>query len=194
MHDEGQEHGMQGKTRLMAVACGLVVIATGCTPDTKPTNAKLEKAINSYYEEHNECLFPGGRKFPYEVSPGADAKEEKKQMDAMTDADLLKREEAPAMHVERYTLTAMGERVAAAHFCYGHRVVKSVDSFTPPAKQPNGFTETTVSYHYTMMDVPVWVKTDAMKGAFPKMAASISDDANDQITLATGGAGWQVPE
>jgi len=80
---------MPGKTRWMAAACGLMVIATGCGPDLKPTNAKLEKAINGYYEEHNECLFPGGRKFPYEVSPGTDAKEEKTQMDAMMDADLV---------------------------------------------------------------------------------------------------------
>jgi hypothetical protein len=185
---------MPGKTRWMAAACGLMVIATGCGPDLKPTNAKLEKAINGYYEEHNECLFPGGRKFPYEVSPGTDAKEEKTQMDAMMDADLVKREEAPALHVERYTLTAMGERVAAAHFCYGHRVVKSVDSFTPAVKQSNGFVQTNVSYHYTMLDVPVWAKTDSMKSAFPKMAKSISDNASDQITLATVGAGWQVPE
>jgi hypothetical protein len=97
------------------------------------------------------------------------------------------------MHVERYTLTPLGERVAT-RFCYGHRVVKSVDAFTPPAKQPNGFTQTNVSYHYSMMDAPVWAKTDAMKAAFPKMAASLSDDANDQMTLATVGAGWQVPQ
>jgi hypothetical protein len=184
---------MPGKTRLIAVACGVMVIAAGCGPDTKPTNAKLEKALNSYYEDHNECLFPAALKFPYEVSPGTDAKEEKKRMDAMTDAGLLKRQDAPALHVADYTLTQLGERVAG-RFCYGHRVVKSVDSFTLPAKQPNGFTQTNVSYHYTMMDVPVWAKTDAMKAAFPKMAASISDDANDQMTLATVGAGWQVPQ
>jgi hypothetical protein len=182
---------MQGKTTGMALFLGFLAIA-GCAPDTKPTNAKLEKAINAYYESRNECLFPTGLKFPYEVSPGTDAKEEKKRMDAMTDAGLLKRQDAPAIHVENYTLTPLGERVTP-RFCYGHRVVKSIDSFTPPAKQ-NGFVETNVSYHYTMMDVPVWAKTDAMEAAFPKMANSISGNASDQIVLATVGAGWQVPE
>jgi hypothetical protein len=171
---------------------GVAILAAGCAPDTKPTNAKLEKALNAYYEDHNECLYPTGLKFPYEVSPGTQAKEEKKQMDALTAAGLLKRQDAPAMHVWEYALTPLGER-AAGRFCYGHRVVKSVDAFSPPAKQ-NGFVETNVSYHYTMMDVPVWVKTDEMEAAFPKMANSISGNASDQKTLATVGAGWQVPE
>lgn len=185
---------MQGKTTaVMALACVCLAGAAGCTPDTKPTNAKLEKALNSYYESHNECLFPGGLKFPYEVSPGSNSKQEKKQMDAMTDAGLLKRQEVPAMHVAEYTLSPLGQRVVP-RFCYGHRVVKSIDGFTPSVKQPNGFFETNVTYHYTMMDVPVWAKTDAMEAAFPKMANSISDNANDQMTLATVGAGWQIPE
>ena len=184
---------MHDKTRLLAVTCGILAMVMGCAPDTKPTNAKLEKAINTYFENRNECLYPTGLKFPYEVSPGTQAKEEQKNMDAMTSAGMLKREVAPAMHVERYTLTPLGERVAP-RFCYGHRLVKSVDGFTPAAKQANGFVETTVNYHYTMLDVPVWAKTEEMKAAFPKMATSISDAAGDQITLATVGAGWQVPE
>jgi hypothetical protein len=184
---------MQGKTRFLAVACGFLTMVAGCAPDTKPTNAKLEKVLNTYFENRNECLFPAGLKFPFEVSPGTAAKEEKKEMDALTAAGLLKEEDAPAIHVERYTLTPLGLRVAP-RFCYGHRVVKSIDSFTPPAKQANGFVETTASYHYTMMEVPVWAKTDEMKAVFPKMASSISDNASDQQTLATVGAGWQVPE
>lgn len=184
---------MQGKIRLLAAASGLMALIAGCAPDTKPTNPKLEKAVDAYYETHNECLFPSGLKFPYEVSPGTNAKRDKTWMDAMKGAGLLKEEDAPAIHVERYTLTPLGERVAP-RFCYGHRVVKSVDSFTPPVKQPNGFVQTTVSYHYTMMEVPVWVKTDAMEAAFPKMANAVSGNASDQMTLATVGAGWQVPE
>ncbi len=184
---------MRGTTRLLLVAGAMMALCAGCGPDMKPTNAKLEKAIDTYYESHNECLFPAGLKFPYEVSPGSDAKEEKKQMGAMVGAGLLKEQDAPAMHVESYTLTALGERVAP-RFCYGHRVVKSVDSFTPAAKQSNGFVETTVSYHYSMMDLPVWAQTDAMEAAFPKMANAVSGNAGDQMTLATVGAGWQVPE
>jgi hypothetical protein len=184
---------MQVKTEWMAAACGVLMIAAGCAPDTKPTNAKLEKAINAHYEGRNECLFPAGRKFPYEVTPGSAYKQDLKVMGAMKDAGLVKEQGAAAIHAEIYNLTPLGERVAP-RFCYGHRVVKSLDSFTPPVKQSNGFVETTVSYHYSMMDVPVWVKTDAMEGAFPTMANAISGSAADQITLATVGAGWQVPE
>lgn len=184
---------MQVKTGLLMAICGAVIFAAGCAPDTKPTNAKLEKALNAYYESHNECLIPAGRKFPYEVTPGSDEKQGMKELTAMKDAGLVKEQGAAAIHAELYNLTALGERVAP-RFCYGHRVVKSIDSFTPPVKQANGFVETTVSYHYSMMDVPVWVKTDAMKAAFPKMANTISDDASDQMVLATVGAGWQVPE
>ena len=180
------------KARLLAIALVLMSMVTGCGPDMKPTGVKLETAINAYYENHNECLFPTGLKFPYEVSPGANEKQERKQMDAMTAAGLLKRQDAPALHVAEYTLTPLGER-AAPRFCYGHRVVKSVDSFTPPAKQ-NGFVKTQTGYHYSMMDVPVWAKTDQMEAAFPKMASDISGSARDQITLATVGAGWQVPQ
>lgn len=184
---------MQVKTGLMVAACGLLMMAAGCAPDTKPTNAKLEKAINAYFEERNECVFPEGIKFPYEVTPGSDEKKGKKEMEAMKAAGLVKEQGAAAIHAVVYTLSPLGERVAP-RFCYGHRVVKSIDSFTPPVKQANGFVETTVSYHYSMLDVPVWVKTDEMKSAFPKMATAISDDATDQIVLATVGAGWQVPQ
>src|SRR5580698_1773353 len=150
----------------------LLALAAGCASQQKPTTKNLQKALNDYFENRNECLFSTPIKFPNEVAPGTGAKEEKKRMDALTSAGLLKREEAPAMKVDRYTLTPLGERVAG-RFCYGHREVTSVDSFTPPEKR-NGFLETTASYHYSMMDVPVWAKTDEMKQTFPAMANSIS--------------------
>lgn len=176
----------------MLLACsGIGLLAAGCGSDLKPTNAKLEKGLNAYFENHNECLFPAGLKFPYEVSPGTDAKAEKKRMDAMQTAGLLKQEDDPEVHVERYTLTAEGQR-AAPRFCYGHKVVASVDGFTDPVKQ-GGQLQTTASFHATMMDVPVWVKTDEMEAAFPKMAADISGSQPGQMVLATAGAGWQVP-
>ncbi|HEX3472936.1 MAG TPA: hypothetical protein VHT28_17285 [Silvibacterium sp.] len=178
------------KQWMLAACAGLLV--AGCATDTKPTNAKLEKALNTYYESHNECLFPTAMRFPYEVSPGSDARTEVKRLDAMTSAGLLARQEAAAIKVERYTLTPLGERMKG-RFCYGHRVVASMDGFTPPVKQ-NGFLQTTVNYHSTMMDVPVWVKTDEMRAAFPEMAAAISGPQPGQITMENAGAGWQVPQ
>lgn len=162
----------------------------GCSSSLTPTNAKLEKGLNDYLLTHNECLFPTGRSFPYEVVPGPDAKSDKKQMDAMRDAGLLKEEDDFETHVPRYTLTTFGQRYAP-RFCYGHKVVSSVDGFTPPVTQGTVM-QTTASYHATMMDVPVWVKTDAMKAAFPKMAADIAGPQPAQIAMGTAGVGWQV--
>ena len=175
----------------MAAGCAAVLVL-GCATDTKPTNAKLEKALNTYFEGHNECLFPTAMRFPYEVSPGSDAKAEVKRMDAMTKAELLSKQSGAAIKVERYTLTPLGERVKG-RFCYGHRQVTSVDGFTPPVKQGR-FLQTTVNYHSKMVDVPVWVQTDEMKAAFPEMAAAISGAQPGQVTMENAGAGWQVPQ
>lgn len=173
------------------LAC-LCVLAAGCSSDLTPSNEKLEKGLNDYFQGHNECLFPQGLRFPYEVSPGSEAKVEKKQMDALKNAGLLKEEDDFETHVPRYTLTTAGQRYAP-RFCYGHKVVASVDGFTPPVKS-GGFLETTARFHTKMMDVPVWVQTDEMEAAFPKMAANISGAQPGQMTLATAGAGWQVPQ
>ena len=172
-------------------ACAAVLML-GCATDTKPTNAKIEKALNTYFEGHNECLFPSAMRFPYEVSPGSDATAEKKRLDAMTGAGLLEKQAEAAIKVERYTLTPLGERVKG-RFCYGHRQVTSVDGFTAPVKQ-GGFLQTTVNYHSTMVDVPVWVKTDEMRAAFPEMAAAISAPQAGQMLMENAGAGWQVPQ
>ena len=182
-----------GRTRKKGILAGwALLLIAGCATDTKPTNAKIEKGLNAYFEGHNECLFPAPMKFPYEISPGSDAEAETKRLDAMTHAGLLDKQSGAAIKVERYTLTPLGERVKG-RFCYGHREVNSVDGSTAPVKQ-NGFLQTTVNYHATMMDVPVWVKTDEMRAAFPEMAAAISGPQPGQITMENAGTGWQVPQ
>jgi len=182
---------MARRTMTGALAVCAFLLIAGCGTDIKPTNEKLAKGLNDYFETHSECLFPAPVRFPYEVSPGTDAKEEAQQMDALTHAGLLEKQVGAAIHIERYTLTPLGERVKG-RFCYGHRQVTSVDSFTAPVKQ-NGFLETTVQYHAAMIDVPVWAKTDEMRAAFPKMATAISGPQPGQTTMQNAGAGWQVP-
>jgi hypothetical protein len=183
---------MKVKARDWAAACLLFTLLAGCSSASKPTNENFTKALNDYYQDHSDCLFPHGQTFPYEVAPGPDASGQKQQMDALTDAGMLTRLEDRSIHVERYSLKLAGNRFAP-RFCYGHRSVTSIDGFTPPGPH-NGFTETTVTYHYTMVDVPVWVKTDQVKAAFPQVAKDLSDSATDQAALATVGAGWQVPQ
>jgi len=182
-------HGWN-QSKIMALVCAALFAAAGCSNSLKPTNAKLEKGLNLYFADHDECLFPKGIRFPYEVSPGKGSREQEKRMDAMKDAGLLKELKDLTLHVERYTLTPLGER-AAPRFCYGHRVVMSVDSFTPPVKQGNVM-ESTVTFHSTMTEVPLWVKTNAMKAAFPEMAQAISGPTPGQMVMGTAGVGWRV--
>lgn len=172
--------------------CALVLgVLAGCSTENKPTDQNFEKALNDYYANRPECLFPDGRSFPYEAAPGVDQKQEVEQMNALTDAGLMSRLDDRLMHMDKYTLNVVGQRYAP-RFCYGHRQVTGIVSFTPPGPR-NGFTETTVTYRYTMMDVPVWAETEQVKKAFPAVAAALSGSAQAQATLATVGAGWHVP-
>lgn len=176
-----------GKWAALACVCAL---AAGCSSQIQPTNAKLQKALNAYFETHNECLFPSGRNFPFEVDPGPDARHLQTQMDAMKEAGLLKEISNAALHVENYSLTATGERYAP-NFCYGHKHVTSVDSFTAPVKDGNVL-QTTATYHAVMMDVPVWADTKKMKAAFPDMGRAISSAELGQMVMGTTGTGWVV--
>jgi hypothetical protein len=185
------EMSMKIKTARWTTACAVVALAAGCSSANKPTAENFTKTLNDWYQDHNDCLFPQGHAFPYEVAPGSTAAKDKKEMDALADAGLATRLEDKDMHVDRYTLNAAGARYGP-RFCYGHREVTGITSFTPPGPR-DGFTETTVTYQYTMHDVPVWATTDQIKGSFPQVAKSLADSPTDQITLATVGAGWQVP-
>jgi len=173
----------------MAVACVAVMVA-GCSSELKPTDAKLEVGLNRYFEGHNECLYPQGKMFPYEVAPGKDAKAEEQRMDAMKAAGLLIELKDLDLHVERYTLTALGQRTAP-RFCYGHKVVTSIDGFTAP-EQDGKVLQTTVSYHAKMQDVPVWAQTDELMKAYPEMGKAISGPQPGQIVMGTAGVGWSV--
>ena len=180
----------RGEARFAALACGgaLLLAGVGCHSKTAATPANFVVALNEYFLEHPNCLFPQAPRFPYEASGPV----ETKQMDALVKEQMLTVEEEADIHVSRYTPTQAGER-AAPRFCYGHRVISGVDSFTPPA-QANGFMETQVAYHYTMDEVPVWAESDGMRAAFPAMAVATSGAGVGKVTLASTMAGWTVPD
>ncbi|QNI34016.1 hypothetical protein H7849_08970 [Alloacidobacterium dinghuense] len=186
---------MQGTIRkqLTVILTGVILLVAGCSSKTKPTDENFMAGLNAYYANHNDCLFPSALRFPYEVSPGPDAKQDKQRMDALMNSGLMKRTEDQSIHVEVYALTAAGER-AGSRFCYGHREVTSIDSFTPPSKEANGMLKSTVTYKYKMMDVPVWARTDEVQKAFPEMAKALLGDATGENTLANAGVGWQIPD
>lgn len=176
---------LAGKATLLIASLWTI---TGCNTKNKPTPANFTKAINAYYIERSECLFPNMR-FPFATSDP----EETKQMNALVRARLLESSYESAVKTTRYTVSRTGQRFAP-RFCYGHREVSSIDNSTPPATGPSGFPETVVNYHYTFKDVPVWAQSADIAAAFPKMAEATSKGGVDKISLAQTLSGWQVPE
>jgi hypothetical protein len=171
------------------LAAALLVLATGCqSSKTKATPENFIQALNANFQTHSECLFVEAPRFPY----GTSDKAQIKQFDSLVKAQLLTVAQEPAIHVSRYSVTTIGARYAP-RFCYGHRTVTAIDSFTPPA-QANGFPETRVTYRYTIQDVPIWAKTPEVQVAFPEMAKATTQESTAQATLAGTLAGWQVPD
>lgn len=176
---------LAGAAALLLASLGTL---TGCNTKNKPTPQNFTKAINAYYLERSECLFPNIR-FPYAT---ADA-EETKQMNALVRARLLESSYESAVKTTRYTVSRTGQRFAP-RFCYGHREVTSIDNSTAPTTGPSGFPETVVDYHYALKDVPVWAQSSDIAGVFPKMADATTKGGADKISLAQTLSGWQVPE
>jgi hypothetical protein len=176
---------------LPALAVALVFLATltsGCnTGKSAPTPANFTLAINNHFLDHPDCLFSDMR-FPFETSDPAKTK----QMDSLVKSLLLEKSVESSIHVSRYTVAPAGTRYAP-RFCYGHRQVTSIDSFTPIAVN-DGFKETTVTYSYTMKEVPVWAISHDVQAAFPEMARATTGQVTAKATLAQTPVGWQIPD
>jgi hypothetical protein len=172
---------------LAIFAAAILSPTTGCNSKNKPTPENFISTLNAYFLEHPDCLLVDTR-FPYETSDPAKTK----QLNTLVKSQLLEVSVETAIHASRYTVTPTGARYAP-RFCFGHRVVTSIDSSTP-LTIVNGFRQTQVTYHYKMEDVPVWAKSDDVLAAFPKLATTTSGQASDHATLAQTIAGWQVPD
>jgi hypothetical protein len=172
----------------------LGLMITGCNGFKKPTPKNFTSALNYYFSNHDDCLFSSSLRFPYEVSTTGGEKDRSliKSLDALERAGLLKSLEDKDIHVKRYELTTYGKRVPP-RFCFGHRVITSIDGFTPPATV-DGETASQVTYHYKMMDIPGWADSDSMRKAFPTFAKETSSDAQDRTKLVLTMNGWRVPE
>jgi hypothetical protein len=166
----------------------LLALASGCnTGKSAPTAAAFTLAINNHFLDHPDCLLADTR-FPFETTDP----EKVKEMDSLVKSLLLDKSVESAIHVSRYTVTPAGVRYAP-RFCYGHRQVTSIDGFTPIAVT-DGFKETTVTYSYTMKEVPVWALSHDVQAAFPDMARATGSQLTAKATLAQTTAGWQVPD
>ncbi len=180
------------KTRIKRVALLLVLAfiggTTGCVSSkSRATPENFIAGLNKHFLDHADCLLDNTR-FPYETTE----RDKTKQMDSLVKALLLEKTEEMSIHASRYTVTPAGARYAP-RFCYGHREVASIDSFTSPVAA-NGFNETSVTYRYAMKEVPVWAKTPEVEAAFPKMAAATSGQSVGKTTMAQTPVGWQVPD
>ena len=174
-----------------ALALGLIL--AGCNDFKKPNERNFTGALNTYFSNHDDCLYPSALRFPYEASTsGTDADKNKAGLDALTAAGLLKSLEDRDIHVKRYELTTFGKRVPP-RFCYGHRVITSIDSFTPPTTV-DGLPTSQVSYHYKMRDVPGWADSETIRKAFPNFAKATAPDAQGQTKVVLTMNGWRVPE
>jgi hypothetical protein len=177
-------------SRFIAFLTGafLLLVLAGCDSKSKATPENFITGLNAHFADHPDCLFPDPPIFPYDTTDP----EKTKQMNALVTSQLLMVAVERDIHASRYTTTDAGAKVAP-RFCYGHRNITSIDSFTPPTPT-NGFPETHVTYHYTMQDVPVWAKSAEVLAAFPDMAHKTSGAATDKATLAGTITGWQVPD
>ena len=172
----------------------LGLLLAGCNGFKAATPQNFTRTLNAYYGNNDDCLFSSALRFPYEVSTSGGEKDSSliKSLDALERAGLLKSLEDRDIHVKRYELTTYGKRVPP-RFCFGHRVITSIDGFTPPATV-DGETASQVSYHYKMMDIPGWADSDSMRKAFPTFAKETSSDAQDRTKLVLTMNGWRVPE
>jgi hypothetical protein len=180
------------RSRWILGAAFLGVALTGCEGFKKETPQNFTAAINAYYTKHDDCLFQSSLRFPYEASTSSAEKDPNlKSLDALETAGLLRSLEDRDIHVKRFEQTTFGKRVPPA-FCYGHRVVTSIDS-TSPAPPQEGMKAVQVTYHYKMMDVPGWADSDQIRKAFPAFAKATSSQATGQSTVVLTQVGWRVP-
>jgi len=185
-------HSKSGFTPWL-VACLLVMIpVTGChRKQTEASNENFKRAINAYFYDHrDECLFKMPVRFPNEVKVGE--KQEMKDMDALSKAGLLKRTEDGAFQLVRYDVTPLGAR-ASGRFCFGHRDVTAVDSFTP-LRVEDRRKASDVTYHYRMVDAPVWAQDETLRKQFSELARKTSGNAEGKTTVMSAYEGWEVPD
>jgi hypothetical protein len=168
--------------------CALLPALIACHSKSAPTPENFITGLNAHFMDHPDCLLNPAPHFPYETSDKA----ETARLNALVADKLLDVSVEPAIHVSRYTVTDAGARYAP-RFCYGHRVVTAIDHFSPPAPA-NGFTETTVTYRYTMTEVPVWAKSAKTQEAFPVLSKALNGESTGTATLAETPVGWQVPD
>ena len=188
-----------------ALCAALIVAVAGCHGNNKePDTASFKAALNDYYKIQQICVWNGPIKFPAQVDTLNDS--QTKGFDALTDAGLLTRKAVEkkrfligSKQVTDYDVSDKGRsqwtpdtsQPGYGNFCYGHKQVTSIDSFTPVIPE-NGVNTTTVSYHYEIADVPDWAKLPETKAAFPNVQTALMGPQPATAKLVQTQNGWQV--
>jgi hypothetical protein len=183
--------------------CGATLFFAGCNKQDN-SKANYQSAINDYYKARPACLWQDTKKFPVQAATSDDAKTQ--GYDALTDAGLLTRTTAEkkvfiiaSKQVNNYDLSDQGRSSWTAdtsqpgygNFCYGHRAVDSIDSFTAGVNG-SGLKTATVNYHYSMAGVPSWAQNQEVKTAFASLGSALAQSQAAQDSLVMNGTTWQV--
>lgn len=190
--------------RVVGVAiCVVMLAAGGCRKTNSVDKSAFKSALDDYYQARQECVWESPMKFPAQADTQKD--EQTKGFDALTDAGLLARTSAEkkrflvgSKQVNNYDVSDKGRSTWTAdqtqpgygNFCYGHRSVTSIDSYTP-SDNPDA-TTFSVSYHSKVAGAPDWAKSTEMQTAFPKIAVDTSGDQTAMANLTKTTNGWQV--
>ena len=178
--------------------CAFAFLFAGCNKQDN-SKANFQSAINDYYKAHPACIWQETKKFPVQAATSDDAKTE--GYDALTDAGLLTRTTGEkkvfiiaSKQVNNYDLSAPGRSAwtldtaqpGYGNFCYGHRVVDSIDSFTTGVNG-SGLKTAQVNYHYSLADVPDWAKSQEVQTAFSPIGAALAHSQPGQDSLLMNG-------
>ncbi|MFP5228460.1 MAG: hypothetical protein ACLGXA_12620 [Acidobacteriota bacterium] len=190
-------------TKKIVCLAGLSLFAAaGCHRKNAVDPGAFKSALNSYYSAQPVCVWSSPVKFPAQADTNNE--DQTKGFDALTDAGMLvrtpeqkKRFLIGSKQVNDYDLSDKGRSTWTAdpsqpgygNFCFGHREVSSIDSFTPPDGDAAQYT---VNYHNTVTGVPDWAASAEMRTAFPKIAALTSGQQTASATLVKSSSGWQV--
>jgi hypothetical protein len=188
---------------LKPLCAAAVILLAGCQPKNEPDGPKFKAALNDYYAGRQECVWANPMKFPAQADTANDS--QTKSFDALTDAGLLTRQAQEkkrflvgSKQVSNYDISDQGRAVWKAdpaqpgygNFCFGHREVVSVGTFTT-APGANGVNTATVNYQYQLAGVPAWAQSAEMKMAFPNIQAMLAPQSATSKLVQTQN-GWAV--
>jgi hypothetical protein len=193
---------MRERIALTLVVTGLFACAIGCKKEVD--KAEFKTAINKSFTGRHECVWPQPIELPAQTDPSKD--ESTRVFNALTDAGLLIRGSAErqrflvgSKQVNKYDLSDKGRpawtpdpsQPGYGNFCFGHRTVDSIDSFTTGVNG-SGSKTAQVNYHYSFADVPAWAKNQEVQTAFSSAGAALAHSQPGQDSLVMNGDAWQV--